>query len=230
MDERIGFIGATALAEALARGLVASGRSPASIIASDPQPEQREKFAALGTLVAADDVELVTKADTIVLAVTPSALENVLADIAPRVTPGKLVVTIATGIRADFVRRALPHANIVRAVCNAPCLVGKGVSVLYADSLVAAADRARAERIFNACGISLWVPDERSLEIAAALCSAGTTCFSRLCEILAAAAIDAGLPAESAARMVRHTFFGAALLAAAGRDITELHAIVEEAL
>ena len=230
MDERIGFIGAGAMAEALARGLVASGRAPATIIASDPLPEQREKFAALGVLVAADDVELVGRADTIVLAVKPPALEHVLAEIAPHVVSGKLVVTIAAGVRTQDVRRSLPQASVVRAMCGAACLVGKGVSVLYADELVAPPDRARAERLCEAYGISLWVPDERSQETAAALGSSGTACFFRLCETLTAAAIDAGLPAQAASRIMRHTFLGAAMLADARRDIEELHTIVEEAI
>ncbi|HAK96504.1 MAG TPA: pyrroline-5-carboxylate reductase [Planctomycetes bacterium] len=218
MDERIGFIGAGAMAEAVAGCLVASGRAPAALLASDPRPDRRERFAALGALVAADDAELAARADTIVLAVPPPAVERALAEIARSLAPGKLVVAAAPGLTAGAVRRFLPEALIVRAAPAAPCLVGNGVSVLCADAAVGAAERERAARIFGACGAVVWVPDERTLELAAAIGAAASAFFFRGGEALTHAAVEAGLPAESAATLVRRMLLGAAALAAAGRD------------
>ncbi len=85
----IGFIGGGNMAEALVRGLLHSGASvPERVRASDPHGERRQVLAgAYGIATHADNVELFTWADVVVLAVKPQAMDAALASLAA-VSPG----------------------------------------------------------------------------------------------------------------------------------------------
>ena len=72
--ERVVFIGAGAMAEALAGGLLASGNGAASITAADPDPARRKVFELLGARATADAAESVDGADLVVLAVKPAVV------------------------------------------------------------------------------------------------------------------------------------------------------------
>ena len=84
LSERIGLIGAGQMATALGRGFVRSGALAAGkLIAADPSPEARGRFAAEtgGGLVTESNLEAVAQADVLFLAVKPQQLGRVMAEL-----------------------------------------------------------------------------------------------------------------------------------------------------
>ena len=222
MADTIGFIGAGNMAEAIARGLAARGTPKDALYASDPSEARRSLFAGMAGGVYADNTAVLPKAATIVLAVKPQIMASVLAEIGPHMPPDALVISIAAGISTEFVRHFLPDCPIVRVMPNTPCLVGKGISVLYASPQVAAEQRACAEGIFQSCGATEWVPEESLIDAVTALSGSGPAYFFRFCELLSDAGAKAGLTPELAESLARHTFFGAARLAEATGETVEV--------
>ena len=69
---RIGFIGTGAMAQAIARGAVASGVDPATLIFSNRTPDKACDLAdELGATAASSNVSLARQADIVILAVKP---------------------------------------------------------------------------------------------------------------------------------------------------------------
>jgi len=219
----VGFIGAGNMAEALARGLRKAGLGTERIAASDPSPERRRVFEEISARVFESNLELLKCATFVVLAVKPQVLPSVLAEIAPEVQPSTPVLSIAAGIEVAFVRHFLPDASVVRAMPNTPCLVGAGMSVLYAPPEVPREVRRTAEDLLATCGRTAWVNDEAQLDAVTALSGSGPAYFFYLCELLQEAAVQVGLPPELAPELSRRTCIGsAALLERTGEDPSEL--------
>ncbi len=212
MERIVGFIGAGNMAEALARGLTARGTPRERICASDPSPERRQVFGELAGRIFEENHAVVERAEILVLAVKPQVMANVLSEICSIVRSETLVVSIAAGLSTEFLRHFLPAVPLVRVMPNTPCLVGKGMSVLYAAPGVADADRASAEGIFTACGKTAWVNDEDLLDPVTALSGSGPAYFFRFCELLAEAGQRLGLAPELADMLAQETCFGAAAI------------------
>ena len=77
-----------------------------------------------------------------------------------RALAGKLVISIAAGIRVPTLQRWLPDTAIIRAMPNTPCLIGEGMTVLAPADDVSEARRAFAREIFESVGRCLELEDK----------------------------------------------------------------------
>ncbi len=217
-DARVGFLGAGAMGEALAGGLLAAGTPADRLLAADPDPARRKAVAErLGIRTTGDGAEVVEASDLVVIAVKPSlvapALEALrgLAEVA-RLRP--LWVSIAAGVPLRALGAALPFgARIVRAMPNTPALVRAGATAFAANAAAGGADRAAARRLFEAVGYVWEAPHEGLLDAVTGLSGSGPAYVFVFLEALADAGVAAGLPREAAYPLAVHTVHGAARLA-----------------
>jgi pyrroline-5-carboxylate reductase len=217
LEQRIGFIGCGAMAEALAGGLIAAGLPPERISGSDPMLAQRERFQkALGPVGTFEsNAEVVREADMVVLAVKPDrvvvALES-LANAGDLARP--LWISIAAGVSLASLGGALPEtARIVRAMPNTPALVRAGATALYANDAVEALDREVAGGLFDAVGVTWWSSSEDLLNAVTGLSGSGPAYVFLLLEALGDAGVRVGLPRAAAYQLALQTVYGAAKLA-----------------
>ena len=92
-------VGTGVMAESMIAGLI-RGRlvEPSQVVASHPRAERREQLAREhGIRVVAGNVEAVTGADVVLLAVKPQMLPRVGREIGPHLVPGQLVLSIIAG-------------------------------------------------------------------------------------------------------------------------------------
>src|SRR5262249_57497657 len=94
--KKIGFIGAGNMAGALIRGLLASQRFKADDIwASDPVDSQVRRLKRAHRVEGTRDNRLLVKqSQTVILAVKPQMMAQVLEEIRPEATPKNLFVSI----------------------------------------------------------------------------------------------------------------------------------------
>lgn len=217
MARKIGFIGAGNMATALAGGLLARGWSPADIALSDAQPVQLNPHAERGLFTTTDNRELLQHAEVLVLAVKPQVMSAVLkplAELAQQRRP--LVISIAAGIPVASLEHWLGGAlPIVRAMPNTPALVQAGATGLYASPAVSAAQKADAEAILGAVGLTLWVEDESLIDAVTAVSGSGPAYFFYVMEAMMAAGRDLGLDDRTARALTLQTALGAAQMAIA---------------
>jgi len=225
-DQRIGFIGGGAMAEALAGGLVAAGIAPRRILASDVEPARREQLAsALGVSTTPDNARVARESDVVVIAVKPGAVEAALAGLSAGAAPGRpLWISIAAGVPLERLARSLPaRARIVRAMPNTPALVRAGATGLCGNAAAGPGDLAVAQELFEGVGVVWVATHEAQLDAVTGLSGSGPAYVFSMLEALGAAGERMGLPRAAADRLALQTVFGAAKLALeTGRSPAEL--------
>ena len=221
MSHTIGFVGAGNMARSLAGGLLHNGFARSSLLLSDPDASQRRGAQeALGLEVLADNPELATRSDVLVLAVKPQVLKDVATGLAAAVQRKKpLVISIAAGIRiADLERWLGGQLPIVRVMPNTAALIGSGASGLCANGRVTDAQRDQAESILRAVGVTVWVDDEALIDTVTAVSGSGPAYFFLAMEALEQAAIRHGLQPKTARLLTLETAYGAAKMALEGHE------------
>jgi pyrroline-5-carboxylate reductase len=216
---RIAFLGGGNMATALIGGLLKKGVDASWISVVEVSPAARERLAARHGVRASTAPDAATqKADTLVLAVKPQDLRPAAAALAGSVR-GKLVVSIAAGVRLDALSRWLGgHRKLVRCMPNTPALIGAGISGLYALPEVSQDERKRTETILGAVGEVVWLAEERLLDPVTAVSGSGPAYVFWFIEQLAESAKKMGIPADAALKLALHTVLGAAKLAAASEQ------------
>jgi pyrroline-5-carboxylate reductase len=219
---KIAFLGGGNMASALIGGLVARGYAAADISVIEVSPSAREKLAARHGVRASSAPDKATfEAQVLVLAVKPQDMKAALASLGGGVR-GKLVVSIAAGLRIDSLSRWLDgHRSIVRCMPNTPALIGAGITALFAAPEVTAEQRAAAEAILRAVGEVVWVDAERLLDPVTALSASGPAYVFWFIEQLAASGERLGLKKDVALKLALHTVLGAGKLAAASSETPE---------
>ncbi|KRW61552.1 pyrroline-5-carboxylate reductase [Pseudomonas sp. TTU2014-080ASC] len=221
---RIAFVGAGNMAASLIGGLRAQGTEASAIRASDRGAEQRSKITAEhGIATFESNTEAIQGADVIVLSVKPQVMKDVCLDLAPHLSAGQLVVSIAAGISCASLESWLGPRAIVRCMPNTPALLREGVSGLYANAQVSAEQRDQAQELLSAVGVALWLENEEQIDAVTAVSGSGPAYFFLLIEAMTAAGEKLGLPRETAAQLTLQTALGAARMAVSSDvDASEL--------
>src|SRR5262249_55485094 len=209
---RIGFLGAGKMATALARGWAAAGvASSDRTLASDPLPQARQAFPAdPGVRAVADNREVVTSADVLILAVKPQTMKALLAEVRPGVAARHLVVSIAAGITLRQLADGLgADRRLIRVVPNTPCLVGASASAYAPAETATAEDVALVERLLNVVGRAHRLP-ENLLDAVTGLSASGPAFVYVMIEALSDGGVRVGLPREVATALAAQTVLGAA--------------------
>jgi pyrroline-5-carboxylate reductase len=217
----IGFIGAGNMARSLVSGLLKNGWSKNQIILSDPDPSQRQAIeSVLGVKTFANNQDVVTHAEILVLAVKPQVLAEVATELAATAQKKKpLVISIVAGVRlADLDRWLGGGLAIVRSMPNTAALIGSGAAGLYANERVNEAMRNQAESILRAVGVTVWLGDESLMDVVTALSGSGPAYFFLIMEALEQASIESGLDPKQARLLTLETAYGAAKMALEGHE------------
>jgi pyrroline-5-carboxylate reductase len=211
--KRISVIGAGSMAEALVKGLVASGKvKPENLCVSARRPEKAAQLAQrYGIRSAADNASCVQGADIVILAVKPQVLGSVLAQDASRIPGAALIVSVAAGVTTSaidshFGSRA---ARIVRAMPNTAAMVGCSATAISKGAHATDADLTAARTIFEAVG-KVVVVDEIHLDAVTGLSGSGPAYIFLIIEALADAGVKVGLSREIALTLAAQTLLGSA--------------------
>jgi pyrroline-5-carboxylate reductase len=221
----ITFIGGGNMATALVSGLVNPPRAHISIRVCDPSEKARnhlEKTFSVPTWP--DAAGAIDGADVIVLAVKPQIMPTVLGELCGKVKAGQLVLSIAAGITMESISDILGDQQaVIRSMPNTPALVGRGITAIVAAGTCSHKHRQQAEEILSAAGEVVWLDDESLMDAVTAISGTGPAYFFLLAEVLAEAARELGLPAETSDRLASITCFGAgAMLASSPGEAEEL--------
>jgi len=221
VTNQIGFIGGGNMAGSLIGGLAESVRSKDSSLdisnwaVFEPNNERAlELKKNHGISVAANNNDLVSNSNVIVLAVKPQVLENVLVPLKESINQSKpLIISIVAGIRSTSIEKWLgTEHGIVRVMPNTPALIGSGASGLFANNHVTESQRSFTENLMSRSGVCVWVKDEEDIDTVTALSGSGPAYFMLFIQSLIDSAISAGLDESSAKTLATATAAGAAKL------------------
>jgi pyrroline-5-carboxylate reductase len=210
----VGFLGAGNMGEALIKGLLAAKLVPAqAIFATDVRPERlKELDRQYGIQVSSDNAELVKHTDIVILAVKPQIMDAVATEIAPAVTRGKLLISIAAGVATDKIRARLPRdARLIRVMPNTPALVLEGATAIAKADGLEPGDLDVAREIFGAVG-RVVVLGEEMIDAVTGLSGSGPAYVAVVIESLADGGVRMGLDRATAMTLATQTVLGAAKL------------------
>jgi pyrroline-5-carboxylate reductase len=215
----ITFIGGGNMANALIAGLTIQGCAPDAIRVVEITPEGRERLHGKYGVAVHENIDApALDSDIVVLAVKPQQLRAVATQLHGKLA-GKLVISIAAGVRADDLARWLGgHGQLVRAMPNTPAMILSGISGLYALPDVTDEQKQQAEGVLSAVGTVMWLDHETQMDAITAVSGSGPAYAFYFMEALESAAREFGFPSGAARHLAVETFLGAAKLAAAGDE------------
>jgi pyrroline-5-carboxylate reductase len=212
----IGFIGGGNMARSLIGGLIQDGYPADRIRVCDPDAGQRQWLKTqYGIAVESTTEPVIADSETVVLAVKPQVMREVVADIRRlRGRRNPLFISIAAGIRIATLERWLQQKSaVVRCMPNTPALIRTGATVLCANANTDEEQRNSAETLLRSVGLTLWVEDEKLLDAVTAISGSGPAYIFAVIEAMQAAAESLGLSPEHSRLLCLQTAFGAAKMA-----------------
>jgi pyrroline-5-carboxylate reductase len=222
--QSLGIIGAGNMGEAIARSIIHAGvLAPELIVAADPSPERRNLFEQQLHVRAVPDARDAARASTVLLAVKPQQMEQVLREIAPVVLSHGRIISIAAGITTAVLDRFLEPKNsrIVRAMPNTPMLVSAGMVAIAPGPRATDDDVAATRNLFKHAAVVIEVSEDK-LDAVTALSGSGPAYFFYLVEQLIRAGEEMGLSAEESRTLAIQTAVGS------GRMLESADVSVEE--
>ena len=223
----VAILGTGKMGEALLSGLLRSGYSPASVIAGVRRPERGAELRDRYGIEVTDAASAAKLADTLVLAAKPQDMGRLLDEIAPAVSPGQLVISVAAGITTDFIgSRLTGDVAVVRVMSNTPVLVDEAMSVISAGAFAGEEHLRRAEELLRPVGKVLRIPESQQ-DAATALSGSGPAYVYYLVESMVDAGILLGMGRAAALEMVTQAVYGAATML---RESGEHPVILREAV
>jgi pyrroline-5-carboxylate reductase len=207
---KIAFIGAGKMAEAIIKQLLDGGWAKGQeVVISDIDPARIEKMVdEYGVSTAPSNRDAVKGAKTVILAVKPQKLEDVLKEIKDTVAPEQLVISIAMGKSTGFIENILPpDIAVVRVMPNNPAMVGSATSVISYGTYAGEDARAKAMEIISFLG-DAYELDESLQDQAMALSGCGPAYFYVIAEALCDAAVRLGLDRAFALKLAAGTMIG----------------------
>jgi len=226
----LGFVGAGNMGEAMIRGVLkAKLLPPRRVVVLDVRPERtRELVRRFGVSAAKGSKDLFGRCDTIVFAVKPQGVGDVLHQVPAGAAKGKLVVSVVAGIPARTFLSVLGEgARVVRAMPNTPALVGMGSTGICFARGVTREQKEWIRKIFSSFGEVAEFPREDMLDVVTALSGSGPAYAFLFIEALADGAVRAGMGRKEAIRLAAATVEGAGrMVRETGRHPAELKDMV----
>lgn len=207
----VAVIGAGKMGEIMAAGMVRSGLDAGSIRIFDVDAERLKTVATRhGLASCSSNLDAIHGVDAILLAVKPQVVAEVLGELGSSIDEDQLVVSIAAGVSTGSIEAALAQPRqVVRAMPNAASQVGAGITAICPGTLAGEASLMRAERLLEGVGPVIHIA-ERYMDAVTAVSGSGPAYFALFAEAMIDAAVTAGLPRATAARLVAQTMLGAA--------------------
>jgi pyrroline-5-carboxylate reductase len=208
----VAILGAGVIGETVLSGLVRAGRPPAELLLTARRAERAAELRERYGVDVVGNVEAASKADTLMIAVKPQDVPDLLDEIASVVRPGQLVMSLAAGITTESIEARLPEGvAVVRVMPNTPALVDEGMAAISRGTHCDEEHLLEAEELMGATGRVVRVP-EKQQDAVTAISGTGPAYLFFVVEAMIEAGVHLGLPRSTATELVIQTMVGSAKL------------------
>ncbi|MDX1415633.1 MAG: NAD(P)-binding domain-containing protein, partial [Candidatus Promineifilaceae bacterium] len=161
-DQKISFIGAGTMGEAMIRGLLGQEIvHPDQIIAADPWDRRTELLAKRYQIhTTQDNREAAEQGQIVILSIKPQSIPYVLPEIRGHLRRQDLLLSIIAGAPIRKLADGAAHASVVRAMPNTPAQIGMGITVWTATREVSEDHKEQARAILGSLGDEIYVQQE----------------------------------------------------------------------
>ncbi len=212
MHPSVAILGAGAIGEVLAGGLLRAGWDPGDIVLVDRREERcAEVTESTGLQCVLDPAGSVAGKAVVVIAVKPGDVARLLTQIEGKITPDQVVVSLAAGVHTSVLEAALGEVPVVRVMPNTPAAFDEAITAICGGAHAGPEALRLADRVMGAVGETIEL-DEAHLDAVTAVSGTGPAYLFLLAEALIEAALREGLPRHAAERLVDQTMRGAGIL------------------
>ena len=215
---RIAIIGGGTMGEALLSGLLRSGRQVKDLVVAERVPERARYLADTYSVLVTSVADAAANATFVVVAVKPVNVAAIIGELAKAAAQAEndgveqVFVSVVAGITIKYFESKFPAGtSVIRAMPNAPALVGAGISALAPGRFVSAEQLKEVSALFDSVGGVLTVPEEQ-LDAVTAVSGSGPAYFFLLVEALVDAAVGVGLTRKVAIDLAAQTMAGSAAM------------------
>lgn len=214
MKPTVAILGAGALGEILAGGLLRAGWAPEALsLAARREERCVELTERLGVMCHLNPIAAMAGKGVVVIAVKPKDVPVLLGQIQGGLEDGQLVLSLAAGVPASVFEKALGDVPVVRAMPNTPALVAEAVTAYAPGRHVTEESLKEAASVMEAVGKTVQL-EEQLMDAVTAVSGTGPAYLYLLAEALTDAAIREGLPRHAAQLLVDQTLKGTGALLA----------------
>jgi pyrroline-5-carboxylate reductase len=208
----IAVIGTGNLGKALINGLLEEQLvQPANLYATRRNLDALFGLTAKGVQVTSDNKKAAAQARILIVAVKPYNVQRVLEELTDVLTDQHIVVSVATGVTLDELKRySGGKPKVARAMPNISAEVQASLTCLTLDELNEE-DRVAVDRIFSVLGENVHIP-EQLMEAATILGACGIAFVLRFMRAMVQGGVQIGFDSQTANQIVNHTVYGAAKL------------------
>ncbi|HTJ12404.1 MAG TPA: pyrroline-5-carboxylate reductase [Dinghuibacter sp.] len=219
MSNKLAIIGGGNLGRAIAEGLIKSRFLPAGdIIVTRRNTALLEDLAAQGVVVMSDNVEAVRQARTVILAVKPFNVRDILRELGPTLSAQQhLLISVVTGVWMDELEQAAGKTlPLFRAMPNTAIAIQESMTCL--SHVHASSEQvAFVQQLFDTLGRTVTI-DEKLMDASTVLGACGIAYALRFIRANIQGGIEIGFDAKTASLIAAQTVKGAAeLLIRTGR-------------
>lgn len=214
LDKRLAVIGLGKLGGILLKAFLNQGLvEPNQVVATVAHPERAAGLEKeFGIPVLSGNPEAAQQADVILLCVKPSGVGGVCREIAPLLSPERLVISVAASVPTSYIESCLEgEIPVVRAMPNTPCSVGLGMTGICGGRFAGPEHLGLTRQLFETVGRSVTV-DEKLMNAVTGLSASGPAFVYVILESLAEAGVKVGLPRDVATLLAAQTTLGASRL------------------
>ena len=208
---KIGFIGAGNMAGAIINGVIKGKAIAAGDIAVyDVSTERLAELTSQGICAFKSATELVKNCKYVVVSVKPQVAESILEEIAATVTENTVIISIAAGITAGFIREKIGFkCRVVLAMPNTPLLIGCGAVAVARLEPITDEEFDFATSIFSQSGAVELIPADRLNEVIPINGSSPAFIY-RFAQIICEHSAQYGFDTETSNRLFCNALIGAA--------------------
>ena len=212
-QHRLAILGCGNIGTAIAKGLIAAKcYSPEQITVTRRDKYQLKSLAGYGFEIQLDNSIAVQHAGTVIIAVQPQQLKNLLQEIRETLDPERhLIISVVTGVMIDEIKKQLNmNIPVIRAMPNTAISIRESMTCL-ATGEDDEENLAKAESIFGAVGKTLVISENHMIP-ATAVAACGIAFFLRSIRASSQGAIEIGFHSDEALVLAAQTARGAASL------------------
>ncbi len=201
-------VGCGRLGSAILEGwLLTQTVAPADLIILSPSEKPAAEAARAKGARINPDLEALTRARVIVLAVKPAKWREAMAPLLPFLGDQATIVSVLAGVTAPTLAEGIGGWPIVRVMPTTGVSRGRGVASVWSADPEA---RALGRALFDPMAQTVDLADETRMDAATAVAGSGAAYFYAFTEALARAGEAAGLDASTADVLARATLRSAA--------------------
>ncbi len=211
MDQKIVFIGAGSMAEAIIAGLTKSDSlAHQRIFVTNKSNQDRLTYLeeTYGIKQVNDKDKIISESDIVVLAMKPKDMKDALSSIKSLIHSKQLILSVLAGTSTKAILKEInKEVPIIRVMPNTSALIGESATAISKGKYVEEYHMTIANKLLHTIGKTVTVEEDK-MHAVTSISGSGPAYIYYLVEAMQKAAIDAGLEQDIAEQLIKQTIIG----------------------